>query len=93
MATVRVKGWGGGKEYCESVESYIAESTESYTYENRGIAEEAAAQVDNVAHTLGRLVETLVDKGVLDKDDLVRIVGPDAPTVIRLRRNSNAEKV
>ena len=91
MATVRVKSWGGGKEHRASVEYYVAESTQPYAYDNRGVAEDAAAQADNAAHTLGRLVEVLIDKGVLDKDDLVQVVGLDAPTVLSLRRSSNAE--
>ncbi len=89
MASVTVKGWGV-KQHRESVADYVAASTQSYS---DGVAEIALDQADNAACTLGRLIETLVDKGVLGRADLVCIVGPDAPTVISLRRNSGNEEI
>jgi len=74
---VKVKSWSS--EYEEAVENYIGSALES----SRGGAVEAAAQgVENIAYALGRLVELLMDKGILDLEDLDKIAGPYAPTVI-----------
>ena len=92
MANVTVKGWQSGGDFDRRmpVEQYVAESTESYS---DGAAEIARDQADNLAHTLGRLIEALIDNGVLDRASLERIVGKSAPTVVKLRRNSNVEEI
>jgi len=90
MATVRVKAWGGSKERRESVEDYVVASTDSHSPH---VDDWTRDQADNTAHALGRLVEILVDLEVLDEAALAYIVGVDAPSIINLRRNSNAEKI
>jgi len=87
MASVTVKSWSGLLR-TEPVENYIEASTGS---DREGMIESASEQADNVAYALGRLVDALVEKGLLCQTDIERIAGKDAPGITELRRDSNVD--
>lgn len=74
--------------YNDTVGGYIATSTES---DREGMIERASEQADNIAYALGRLVDTLVDKGILCQADVEHIAGEDAPGITALRRNGDVD--
>ena len=85
MASVMCKRLGYSP-YNDTVEDYIAASIES---DREGWVERISDQTDNVAYALGRLVDTLTEKGILCQADIECVAGRDAPRITELRRNSD----